>query len=563
MLRFIRKFQWLCSLVALGCTGTIAGTPQGEDDSTAAGETPGPSGTAGSGTPGGPGEEAPAAFTCNAEQKDPGPAPLKRLTAAQYINTVKVAFGDIVDLSTVFTNIPAHGHIGLVQPDVSQFDVETYAAAAAKVAAAVVTNSATFAPCAAPDALDSARACATEFVSTYGPRVFRSPLDAAGVSRLIAIFDVGYGNSGYSRGLELVVQALLESPRFLYRPELGQPATAGAASVPLQPHELASRLSFAFWNSGPDAELLAEAASGALATDAGIDAAAARLMADPRANDSFREFLYAWFGVGDLAHVVKDAAAFPAWQDTTAAAMDAQAAAFFDSILFGENGTVSALFTAAHDAFAPAELAPLYQSRPAGSPGGILTLPALLTVHSKPTESFPIYRGVFVREQLLCQPLPPPPPDVPMPPQPEPGVSTRERFEQHSALPACSGCHQLIDPIGFAFENYDGIGYWREQEAGKAIDLSGALVNTDSDGPFVGVGELADKLAQSPQARACVARQWFRYVMERFEQEADGCTMTALMNDFSASEYRLSSLRTSIVKTEAFRTRRPIVLEAP
>jgi hypothetical protein len=170
---------------------------------------------------------------------------------------------------------------------------------------------------------------------------------------------------------------------------------------------------------------------------------------------------------------------------------------------------------------------------------------------------------VFVREQLLCQPLPPPPPDVPMPPQPEPGVSTRERFTQHSVNPSCAGCHQLIDPIGFAFENYDAVGQWRTEEEGKPVDASGALVNTDSDGPFVGVGELAEKLSQSEQARACVARQYFRYVMERFEQDADGCTMTALMNDFGASDYRIATLRTSIVKTEAFKSRRPIVLEGP
>jgi hypothetical protein len=166
---------------------------------------------------------------------------------------------------------------------------------------------------------------------------------------------------------------------------------------------------------------------------------------------------------------------------------------------------------------------------------------------------------VFVREQLLCQPLPPPPPNIPMPPQPEAGVSTRERFTQHSQDPACGGCHQLIDPIGFAFENWDGVGNYRTHEDGVPIDASGALVNTDNDGPFVGVGELADRLAQSEQTRTCVARQWFRYVMERFEQEADGCTMTDLMSDFTAANYRISSLRTSIVKSEAFRTRRPVV----
>jgi len=211
MLRSIRILQWICSFAALGCTGTIAGG--GSDDSTSGGDTPGASGgSAGNGTAGqGPGA-LPPAFTCDATVNDPGPAPLKRLTAAQYINTVRVVFGDIVDLSTVFTDVPAHGHIGLVQPDVSQFDVETYASAAAEVAAKVVENSATLAPCAASDTLDGARACATQFLNTYAPLAFRAPLTDAGVSRLLTIFDVGYANS-YARGIELLVQALLESPR--------------------------------------------------------------------------------------------------------------------------------------------------------------------------------------------------------------------------------------------------------------------------------------------------------------------------------------------------------------
>src|SRR5688572_29831331 len=127
------------------------------------------------------------------------------------MNTVRVVFGDIVDLSTVFTDIPAHGHIGLIQPDVSQFDVETYAMAAAEVAAAVVANASTLAPCADPSTLDGARGCATEFLNSYAPRVFRAPVDAAGINRLLAIFEVGYGDGGdYSRGIELLVQGLLE-----------------------------------------------------------------------------------------------------------------------------------------------------------------------------------------------------------------------------------------------------------------------------------------------------------------------------------------------------------------
>jgi hypothetical protein len=168
---------------------------------------------------------------------------------------------------------------------------------------------------------------------------------------------------------------------------------------------------------------------------------------------------------------------------------------------------------------------------------------------------------VFVREQLLCNPLPAPPPNVGEPPEPEPGMSTRERFELHSSETACAGCHQLIDPLGFAFENYDGIGRYRTMEEGQLIDAEGALVSTDVDGPFSGVPGLAQKLSESEQVKLCATRQWFRYTLQRFEQEADGCSMQALVDDFAASNHRFSSLRPAIVQTPAFRMRRPIDTE--
>jgi hypothetical protein len=168
----------------------------------------------------------------------------------------------------------------------------------------------------------------------------------------------------------------------------------------------------------------------------------------------------------------------------------------------------------------------------------------------------------LVREQLLCQPLPPPPPAAAAnPPEAEPGVPTRQRFEQHSVDDACSGCHRLIDPIGFAFENYDAIGRYRTEDRGLPIDANGALNGTDVDGPFNGVAELSTILSQSDQVRSCAARQWFRYVMQRFDQPSDACSTAPVIDAFAASGYRWSSLQTSVIQTPAFLKRRPIVAE--
>jgi hypothetical protein len=139
------------------------------------------------------------------------------------------------------------------------------------------------------------------------------------------------------------------------------------------------------------------------------------------------------------------------------------------------------------------------------------------------------------------------------------GIPTRQRFEQHSVDPACSGCHRLMDPIGFAFENYDAIGRYRTEDRGLPIDASGTLNGTDVDGPFTGVAELSTILSQSEQVRSCAARQWFRYVMQRFDQASDACSTGPVIDAFAASGYRWASLQTSVIHTPAFLERRPIV----
>jgi hypothetical protein len=246
--------------------------------------------------------------------------------------------------------------------------------------------------------------------------------------------------------------------------------------------------------------------------------------------------------------------------------MQAQARAFFDNVLGSQAGSLSALLTSP-TVFYNSDLGSYYGvtggttfqslTMPAGKASGLLTLPAFLTLMAKPDQPWPIYRGEFVRQALLCQDLPSPPADVPKPPDVMPGVSTRDRLSQHETNPACSGCHTLMDPIGFGFANYDGLGRLQTTDGNQAVDVSGNIeasgsLRTDIDGPFNGVAELATKLAGSKQVRQCVARQWFRYTMNRYEETPDACSMKSIDDAFQAANESLNALPQALVQSDAF-----------
>jgi hypothetical protein len=237
-------------------------------------------------------------------------------------------------------------------------------------------------------------------------------------------------------------------------------------------------------------------------------------------------------------------------------------------VLTQEGGKLSALFTS-KTVFYNQDLA-AYYGLSAGSSFesttfdhdrafGMLTLPAVLSLLAKPAESSPIYRGKFVREALLCQLLPAPPPNIPKPPDVEPGVSTRERLSQHEQDEACSSCHSLIDQIGFGFEHYDTLGRYRSEDGGKPVDASGEVFDTDDlDGKFVGVGELARRLASSTQVQECVTRQWFRFALSRFERDVDNCNLKRILDRLRASEVSLNVLPRALIESDAFMYRRPL-----
>jgi len=513
----------------------------------------------------------PTTEACQKRAIEPGPSPMRLLSSDQYLNTMSDLVGNIPSLPSLFAGGSSASAFGLVQADVGEVDLETFQKAADLVGATVVANASTLnslAPCATGA---DKRTCARTFVTTFGAKAYRAPItDAADIERHLVVFDAG-ATTSYQHGIELMLRAMLQSPRFLYRVEVGTTDKVAADAVRLSGFEVAARMSYALWNTMPDDKLMAAATAGMLSTKEGVAAQLPRMLADPRGQTVVRRFLESWIHLSDVDGLVKDPTLFPQWDGSTLkTSMIDQARAFFDDVLGAQGGRLASLLTSTK-VFANQDLAPYYgttasgttvqpvQPQGSGAPSGLLTLPAFLSMLAKPDASSPIYRGKFVREELLCQPLPPPPPNVPKPPDTQPGVSTRERFKQHEVDPSCSTCHTLIDPIGLGFESYDALGHYRSMDNGQTVDASGEIkAPSDVAGKFNGVVELGQKLAASKGVEECMARQWFRFMLSRFEQDVDGCSMTALVSKFRADNGSLNSLPLALIQTDAFLYRRPL-----
>jgi hypothetical protein len=526
---------------------------------------PGPS-TAGAAAPG-----QPAAVSCDPSAPDPGPSPLQRLTPSQYANSVRDLFGDVPGLAAMLGDASAASEFGLVQPDVAPVELETYQSAAELIAANAVSSPdklQAIAPCASGA---DKRGCAQKFIQSFGAHAYRAPLaDAADGMRHLALYDLG-AKTSHEHGIELVLRAILQAPRFLYRVELGSGQRVGAKALALSGREIAARLSYALWDTLPDAALSAAADSGELDSPDGVSQALAAALADPKGSHALRRFLLSWLHLPALNASVKDDALFPAWNASLRSSMQTQAERFLDDVLARQGGGFRALLSSS-TVFVNQDLGPYYGisagaawkslERSDGHTAGVLTLPGFLALMAKPQESSPIYRGKFVREALLCQTLPAPPANIPKPPEVTPGVSTRARLAQHESDAACSGCHKLMDPIGFGFENFDAVGRFRSDDAGDPVDARGELFGTRAlDGPFVGVPALASALASSDEVKECMARQWFRFVLGRFERAVDACSLAQLVGAFEGSGANLNSLPQALVATDAFVYRHPLDFE--
>jgi hypothetical protein len=448
-----------------------------------------------------------------------------------------------------------HAEAGLVSAD----RADAYLTAAAAIAARVVPDAA------AADAWLGCRAdddaCLSSWIASFGARAWRRPLSAEEVLRL-----QGYALAEPDRGqgVSVALQVLLASPSFLYRPEVGAPQ--GDRYV-LDGVEASSALSYFLWGAPPDDALEADALAGALATGEGREAAARRMWSDPRARQTVRRFALAWLGVEPLATVAKSSAMFPAFDEALRAAMREETADFVEAVVFDGGGRFDDLLTARWTV-ADAPLRALY-GLPSGEGrvdlpaerAGVLGHASILAVQAHSDQTSPIRRGLFVRQRLLCEQFAPPPAAAGGVPDVDPSATTRERFAQHSADPACATCHRFIDPLGFGFEAFDALGAHRTTEHGLPIDASGELRDVEGQGsgtsaPFASLPELGAALAASEAAPACFVAQVVRFALGA-DVRPDDPRLAALQARFQASGHDVEDLWVAVAGSSLFVERAP------
>ena len=548
--------------LALGCYSGVSGSATGGPGEGS--ETVG-NDDAGSSDDGGTDDGEPSAC----DEPAVGVSPLRRLTRSQYNNTIRDLLGIEGDpAATIAPDEKVGAFFSNSTASVTELLAEQYMRVAEDLAETAIADLDALLPC--DPAVDDQAACGAEFVDTFGKRAFRRPLTNAEREAMVGLFEKGRAEVDFSEGVRLVILAALQSPQFLYHLELDLPDAEGGDVIALDGWQVASRLSYFVWDSMPDDELLRAADAGALDDPDMLRVQAERMLDDPRAADAIASFHVQWLHIDALSLLEKNPEAYPTFDTALRDAMGQETARFADWVIRFDDGRLETLLTAPysflegplfslygvtqpadHDPTMPVALDPMQRA-------GLLTQPGVLAVHAHADQSSPVHRGKIVRENILCTPLAPPPPEVDVVPPPlDPNATTRERFDQHRTDPSCAGCHNLIDPIGFGFEHYDGIGAWRATDAGKPVDASGELIGTeDIDGPFDGAPELARVLAGSEQVRTCVAEQWFGFAFGRSPAEDDGCSFDAMSLAFAESDYDVRELLIAIVTTDAFRHRR-------
>ena len=403
--------------------------------------------------------------------------------------------------------------------------------------------------------------CATTILTALASRAYRRPVAARELDRLLTLYRDGREGGSFESGVELGLRGILANPRFVLRVEDG--AGARAANARVDDYELASRLSFFLWSTIPDDALLAMAKTGRLHQPSVLEAQVRRMLADPKAEALATNFAGQWLQLRNLRSTAPDKEEFPAFDDNLRRSFHRETELLFDSMI-RENRSVVDLLTADYT-FVDERLARHYGipgvigSRfrrvavPADARRGLLGHGSILTITSHANRTSPVSRGKWVLDNLLNSPPLPPPADVP--PLDE-GVSPRtmrERMEQHRKSPACASCHRVMDPIGFALENFDAIGAWRTAEAATPIDASGQLWDgTAIDGPVA----LRNALLRRRDVFVSTAvEKLFAYALGRGVEFHDMPAVRAVVRQGARDNYRWSSVILGVVTSAPFQMR--------
>jgi hypothetical protein len=447
---------------------------------------------------------------------------VRRLSQLEYANTVYDLLGVVPTLELApdgavngYDNNAGTLMIGSVLAD--QFRVEAEELATQ----AIHDHWNQIVPC-----TDETRECAAQFVTEFGKKAFRRPLTATETDSYLAFYDEIVAEDGFQDSIGWLLTAFLESPYFLYRTELGS-RVEGSNTFALSDWEIASELSYLFWGTMPDDRLFERAAAGELHTAEQIADEVDRLLLSSRSAPAVSRFVRLWLPTERVRDVVKNDEIYPGFTANIRAAMIGEIDRDVQDAYWNGLG-ISELLVADYSWMSP-ELAAYYgvvadpetadadgwmKVDLSANGGGLLTRGALMASLGTPTTSSPIHRGKFVRENLLCQTMPPPPNDIQIVvPEYTEGQTTRSLYEGYTlANEDCAGCHDLMDRIGFGFENYDGDGTWRETDQGQTVDASGEIVRSPhSDGSFSGPTQLGALLANSDDVEQCYVRNWIEY----------------------------------------------------
>ena len=409
------------------------------------------------------------------------------------------------------------------------------------------------------------------FITAFGQRAFRRPLTDAEVSSHQALFAQGPtlypGVDAFKAGASLVIQAMLQSPYFLYRTELGTAAVQG--KVPLTDYEVSAKLALALTNTIPDDELMAAAAAGKLHDPADVAAQAKRLFEGPRGTAGVNNFNFQVYRLGTYDGITRDAAAFPDFTTAAPAAMRAEALQFFDWI-FTQGHGVKEFFTSPVG-FVTAPIAPLYGvPAPAGTTptqvnldpmqrSGLLTQTGFLSSYATGNDPDIIHRGVFIATRLLCVELPPPSPKATPLIELQPNMTNRERVEMTTGKGTCGeACHAaLFNPLGYAFENYDAIGKYRTMDHGKPVVASDSYTLDGQLKSFQNGVELSHLLAEAKQTHSCYVQNMMSYLHGRLLLDEDKPMVDYYARLSRAGMVSLRDMELDIVTSEAFLNRLP------
>ena len=416
--------------------------------------------------------------------------------------------------------------------------------------------------------------CRDEFIRKFGLRAFRRPLREDEVQRYAIVFATqSKASRKFLEGARVVVEAMLQSPNFLFHVESGPDGKSSD-------YDIASRLSYTLWNTMPDATLFGAAARGELRTPEGREAAARRMLADPKGRQALDEFFDEWLRFDRVINAVKGRG-FNEFTPELGVAMAEETKSLLHDLVWNDKNFMTAL--TAQYSFLTDDLAAVYGvPAPKGEfdrvefpadvrRAGILGQGSFLASTAGPISTSPTARGIFIRERLLCQHIPPPPPGVntTLPDPVEGAVHTRrDLMTEHVSNPTCASCHRLMDPIGFGLENFDAIGRWRDQESvalpgrgagggrgGRQVKLP---INTQGEiaglpnSTFTDAKQLGTILAESPICQKCIVRQMFRYSYGRLETSADEPVIDQLFGKFKDSGFRFKALMTALVQSPEF-----------